>query len=73
MLVGMYSTRRLPGIQDKFLEFVNYTGGVLGHKNGQESRNIIFILVLITNVPNNHEIWKGDINSIKVPNQQAQE
>ena len=57
----MSPTRRLPGIQDKFFEFVNYLGGVLGRENGQESRNFIFLLVLITNVPKNLKSGRGTL------------
>ena len=68
----MSSTRRSPGIQDKFLEFVDYLGGVLGRANGKESMNFLLLLVLITNGPKIPDMWKGDLNLIKVPRQQAQ-
>ena len=69
----MSSRRRPPGIQDKFLEFVNYLGGVLGRANGQESMKFSFLFFLITNVPESPDMLKGDLNLIKVPRQQAQE
>ena len=51
--MGMSSTRRWPGIQERFLELVNYLGGVLGDEHGQESRNFLFLVFLITKVPKN--------------------
>ena len=46
----MSSTRRSPGIQERFLELVNYLGGVSGDEHGQESRNFLFLVFLITKV-----------------------
>ena len=71
--MGVSSARHSPGIQETFLELVNYVGGVLGNENGQESRNSLFLAFPITKVPKNHEIWRGDLNLIKVPNERAQE
>ena len=57
----MSSTRRSPGIREKFLEFVNYLGGVLGRENGQESRNSLFLLFLIALVQKNLKSGEGTL------------
>ena len=69
----MSSTRHSTGIEDTLLEFANYLAGVLGRENGEESMNFRFLLVLITNVPKIPEMWKGDLNLVTVPRQQAQQ